>query len=100
VNVIKTFRRVAGLTTMTAIHEAMSLVTSDGLYEHDVVSVPEGTNRLSLDLKHTFALDNQASGEHICDPNSVHRVDTRLALVFSTRIHADRFGGAAGHRRM
>jgi hypothetical protein len=65
VNVIKTFRRVAGLTTMSAIHEAMSLVTSDRLYKHDVVSVPVKPNGSFLDLKHTFASDHQASGEHV-----------------------------------
>ncbi|KAG8736151.1 hypothetical protein FRC10_009648 [Ceratobasidium sp. 414] len=60
VNLVKSFQAAPGVTMLTGINEAMSIATSDGLFEHDVATIHEQTNHLRLDLSHSFALGNQA----------------------------------------
>lgn len=62
-NLVKVFRRVGDITTLSAINEAVAIAASDGLYDNDVAVIQENTNRLRLHLKHTFALGAQDDGE-------------------------------------
>ncbi|KAG9084018.1 hypothetical protein FRC06_004270, partial [Ceratobasidium sp. 370] len=63
VNLVKVFQSVPGVSLGIAVNEAMHIVTSDGLFEHDLATIDERTNRLQLDLSHTFALESQAKGK-------------------------------------
>ncbi|KAG8740480.1 hypothetical protein FRC10_004276 [Ceratobasidium sp. 414] len=59
VNLVKWFQAAPNVMLPTAINEAMTIATSDELYEHDIVLINKQTNHLWLDLTRTFVLDTQ-----------------------------------------
>ncbi|KAG9088965.1 hypothetical protein FS749_001721, partial [Ceratobasidium sp. UAMH 11750] len=58
-NVTKALVATPDCNMMAGLHEAMSMATTDGLYERDIASIDEATNTLQLDLRATFALETQ-----------------------------------------